>query len=131
MLKRVHRTGRLVAAAALLLAAYGFIGPKLAPEMKAVIDSFADRAKRAAVMQQYGEQGVVPPELTLCEMAKPVVNAVETLEGVLFYTLESRVERCENSPAAAGTVRIFRLGWKNGRIVRFEWLGPKGGKVEY
>jgi hypothetical protein len=52
-------------------------------------------------------------------------------KGVTYYTLESRVEKCEHSPAAVGTVRIFAIGWKNGKIVKFIWGGPKGGKVEY
>jgi hypothetical protein len=45
--------------------------------------------------------------------------------------MEARVEKCESSPAAVGTVRIFVMGWKNGKIAKFVWGGPKGGKVEY
>jgi hypothetical protein len=49
-----------------------------------------------------------------------------------YYTVESRVEKCEeHSAAAVGTVRIFAMGWKGGKIVKFAWGGPKGGKVEY
>ena len=33
--------------------------------------------------------------------------------------------------AAVGTVRIFAIGWKSGKIAKFVWGGPKGGKVEY
>jgi hypothetical protein len=25
----------------------------------------------------------------------------------------------------------FIMGWKGGKIVKFAWGGPKGGKVEY
>jgi len=129
--KRIDRYGKGLLLAVLVAATFGFIGLKLIPEMKAVLDNFADRAKRAATFQQYGQAGVVPPELTLCDMAKPVVAKTEEKEGITYYTLESRVEKCENSPTAAGTVRIFTLGWKNGKIVAFAWEGPKGGKVEY
>ncbi len=131
MPKRSSRISRSLLLAVLLTATFGFISPKLIPEMKAVIDSFADRTKRAAVFQQYGEAGVVPPELSICDMAKPVVAKTEERDGIAYYTLESRVDKCENSPAAAGTVRIFTMGWKNGKIVKFAWEGPKGGKVEY
>jgi hypothetical protein len=41
------------------------------------------------------------------------------------------VEKCERSEAAVGTVRIFVMGWKGGKIVKFAWGGPKSGKVEY
>jgi hypothetical protein len=132
MRKRLHGKGRFILLALLLPAMLGFFGPKLIPEMKEVVDNFADRAKLAAVLQKYGEPGVVPPELTICEMAKPVVSKSEEKDGVTYYTLESRVEECDqHSETAVGTVRIFAMGWKGGKIVKFAWGGPKGGKVEY
>lgn len=106
-------------------------GPGVIPEMKDVIDNFMDRAKRTTVLNKYGAAGVVPQELTICDMAKPVISKTEVKEGVTYYTLESRVEKCEHSPAAEGTVRIFAIGWKDGKIAKFVWGGPKGGKVEY
>jgi hypothetical protein len=131
MLKLLHGKGRYILLALLLPATFGFFGPKVIPEMKEVIDNFQDRTKLAAMLQKYGEPGVVPRELTLCDMAKPVVSKAEEKEGVTYYTLESRVDKCQDSPAATGTVRIFAMGWKNGKIVKFAWGGPKGGKVEY
>jgi hypothetical protein len=113
---------RFLLLALVLPALLGFFGAKVIPEMKEVIDNFTDRAKLTAVIQKYGEPGVVPPELTVCDMVK---------DGVTYYTLESRVDKCQDSPAAVGTVRIFAMGWKGGKIVKFVWGGPKGGKVEY
>lgn len=101
------------------------------PEMKELLDQFSDRGKRVTVLQKYGEPGVVPVELTQCDMSKPIVTKTEEKNGIVYFTLESRVEKCEHSEAAAGTVRIFVMGWKNQRIVNFNWGGPKGGKVEY
>lgn len=115
----------------LALGTIGFFGPKLIPEMNELLDAFSNRAQRAAVLQKYGEPGVVPQELTMCDMAKPVVTKSEEKDGITYFTLESRVEKCEHSEAAAGTVRIFVLGWKGSKIVNFAWGGPKGGKVEY
>ena len=109
----------------------GFFGPKVSPEMKEVIDRFVDRSQREMVLQKYAVPGVVPKELTQCDMTKPIVSKTEEKEGITYYTLESRVEKCEHSPAAAGTVRIFQMGWKDRKIVKFSWGGPKGGKVEY
>lgn len=112
-------------------ATLGCPGPSVLPEMKDVIENFTDRAKLETVLKKYGAAGVVPEELTLCDMAKPVISKTEEKEGVTYYTLESRVEKCEPSPAAVGTVRIFAVGWKSGKIAKFVWGGPKGGKVEY
>lgn len=132
MLKLLHGKGRYLLLTLLLPATFGFFGPKVIPEMKEVIDNFPDRAKLATVLQKYGEPGVVPPELTLCDMAKPVVSKAEEKDGITYYTVESRVEKCEqHSEAAVGTVRIFAMGWRGGKIVKFAWGGPKGGKVEY
>lgn len=115
----------------LLIGIFGCSGIKDVPEMKEVIDQFTDLSKRAAVLQKYGVPGVVPHELTLCAMTKPVVTKTEEKEGIVYYTLESTIEKCEYSPKSVGTVRIFTMGWKNQRIVSFVWGGPKGGKVEY
>ncbi len=131
MLKQLQGKGRFILLAVLLPALLGFFGAKVIPEMKEVIDNFTDRTKLAEVLKKYGEPGVVPQELTVCDMAKPVVSKSEEKEGVTFYTLESRVDKCQESPAAVGTVRIFAMGWKGGKIVKFVWGGPKGGKVEY
>jgi len=117
----------------LLLAAgtLGFFGIKVSPEMKEVINKFTNHAQREAVLQKYAEPGVVPKELTLCDMTKPIVTKSTEKEGIAYYTLESRVEKCEHSQSATGTVRIFEMAWKNRKIVKFTWGGPKGGKVEY
>jgi hypothetical protein len=115
----------------LLLGTVGILGAKVIPEMNQLIDVFSDRSQRAAVLQKCGEPGVVPHELTICDMDKPVVTKSEEKDGITYFTLESRVEKCELSETAAGTVRIFVMGWKDGKIVSFAWGGPKGGHVEY
>ncbi len=109
----------------------GFFGIKISPEMKEVINNFPNRAQREVVLQKFAEPGVVPKELTMCDMTKPVVTKSTEKEGITYYTMESRVEKCEHSQTATGTVRIFEMGWKNRKIVKFAWGGPKGGKVEY
>ena len=132
MAKHRYSEACLVLMAFLLVGILGCSGPSVIPEMKDVIDNFTDRTKLAATLQKYSEPGVVPQELTLCDMAKPVLSKAEEKEGITYYTLESRVEKCDqHSEAAVGTVRIFAMGWQSGKIAKFVWGGPKGGKVEY
>ncbi|MBM4272396.1 MAG: hypothetical protein FJ139_09640 [Deltaproteobacteria bacterium] len=131
MAKFLGRKGKILLLLLLASGTLGFFGGKVSPEMKEVIKHFSNRAQLETVLQKYGEPGVVPKELTVCDMAKPVISKSEEKGGITYYTLESRVEKCEQSPAAVGTVRIFQMGWKNGKIVEFRWGGPKGGKVEY
>ncbi len=132
---RRGKAGRALAVLAALLLA-GALGcskgaPKVIPEMSDLIDNFTDKAHREAALDKYGAHGAVPEELSACDMTKPIISKSEEKEGVSYYTLESRVEKCEHSPTAVGTTRIFTLGWKDGKIVKFEWEGPKSGKVEY
>jgi hypothetical protein len=125
-------TAALVLASFLMAGILGCPGPSVIPEMKDVIDNFTDRAKRETVLNKYGAPGVVPHELTICDMSKPVISKTEVKEGVTYYTLESRVDKCDqHSEAAVGTVRIFAMGWKDGKVAKFVWGGPKSGKVEY
>jgi hypothetical protein len=131
MRKFFGRKGKILLLLLLASGTLGFFGVKVSPEMKEVIKHFSNRAQLEAILQKYGEPGVVPKELTVCDMAKPVISKSEVKEGITYYTLESMVEKCEQSPAAVGTVRIFQMGWKGGKIVEFIWGGPKGGKVEY
>lgn len=131
MRKHWFNAAGLVLVTLFLVGTLGCSRSSVIPEMKDVIDNFTDRAKRETVLNKYGSREVVPQELTLCDMTKPVISKTEVKEGVTYYTLESRVEKCEHSPAAVGTVRIFAIGWKDGKIAKFVWGGPKSGKVEY
>ena len=131
MAKTFEGKGKFLLLLLLASGTLGFFGIKVSPEMKEVINHFSNRAQLETILQKYGEPGVVPKELTICDMAKPVISKSEEKEGITYYTLESRVEKCEQSPAAVSTVRIFQMGWKNRKIVKFIWGGPKGGKVEY
>jgi len=124
----------LAVLAALVLAGVcgcsGKPGP-IVPGLQDLIDNFTDKAHREATLDKYGAHGAVPDELSACDMSRPVITRNEEKDGIAYYTLESRVEKCEHSPTAVGTTRIFTIGWKDGKIAKFEWEGPKGGKVEY
>lgn len=105
---------------------------RVSSEMKEVINNFETPDKRIPVLSKYDSTGIVPDEINLCtKFAKPVVAESEKKDGIRYYTLEAMVEACEHSPAAVGTVRVFTVGWKDGKIVAFQWGGPKSGRVEY
>jgi len=104
---------------------------KVIPEMKELIDKFPNCVQRTSVLEKYSEPGVMPVELRQCDMTKPIIKKVEVRDGITYYSLESRVEKCLQSEAAAGTVRLFDIGWQDQKIVKFAWGGFKSGKVEY
>jgi len=122
---------RMTAVTAIFLFLFACAKSDVVPQMQEVLQAFGKADQLAVLINKYGNPGIVPPELYACTMTKPNITKIEKSGDRLVYTMESRVDKCEASPTAVGTVRIFSMGWENGRIVSFAWGGPKGGKVEY
>ena len=102
------------------------------PEMKEFMGAFGSEEKMDAVVKKYSAKPeIVPEALQTCNLAKPNITKTEKKDGMTLYTAEAVVEKCEKSETAVGTIRVFKIGWEKGKIVSFEWLGPKSGKVEY
>ncbi len=101
------------------------------PEMKEFVNSFGSQEKLTAVIEKYGTPKVVPEAMQACDLEKPIITKTEKKDGTFFYTAEATVAKCERSENAVGTTRVFTMGWKDGKIVSFEWKGPKSGNVEY
>lgn len=102
------------------------------PEMKEFMAAFGSKEKVQEVVKKYASSAeIVPEALQTCNLGKPNITKTEKRDGRIIYTAEAKVETCEKSETAVGTIRIFDIGWENGKIVSFEWHGPKGGKVEY
>ena len=102
------------------------------PEMKEFMAAFGSSEKMTACLDKYAaNKEVVPKALATCNLGKPNITETQKKDGMIVYTVESVVEKCERSETAVGTVRVFDISWKNGKIVKFAWKGPKSGKVEY
>ena len=101
-------------------------------EMKEFMAAFGSKDKMTEVVTKYSAKPeIIPEAIQTCNLAKPNITKTEKKDGKIIYTAEALVEKCERSETAVGTIRIFEIGWENGKIVSFEWHGPKGGKVEY
>jgi hypothetical protein len=102
------------------------------PEMKEFMGALNSKEKIAMVVNKYSSApGIVPEALQTCNLGASKITNTDKKNGTILYTAEVMVESCEKSETAAGTVRTFDVGWKDGKIVSFEWKGPKSGKVEY
>lgn len=123
---------KFLAAAAVLIFIAGCGKPGVIPEMKEFMAAFGSADKMQEVVKKYSAKPEIVPEvLQTCNLGKPNITKTEKKDGKIVYTAESVVEKCEKSETAVGTIRIFEIGWENGKIISFEWHGPKGGKVEY
>ena len=106
--------------------------PGVIPEMQEFMDAFGSKEKMTVVANKYSAKPeIVPEALETCNLAKPNITKTEKKDGKIIYSAEALVEKCERSVTAVGTIRMFEIGWENGKIVSFEWHGPKSGKVEY
>ncbi len=104
----------------------------VAPEMKEFMGALSSQEKIATVVNKYSSApGVVPESLQACNLGASKITNTDKKGGTVLYTAEVTVESCEKSETATGTVRTFDIGWKDGKIVSFDWKGPKSGKVEY
>lgn len=119
-----------IVAVILFASACGKVG--VIPEMKEFIDAFGAKVKMDEVVKKYATKtDIVPEAIQNCNLGKPNITKTEKKNDRILYTAEAVVNKCEKSETAVGTIRIFQIGWEKGKIVSFDWLGPKGGKVEY
>ena len=107
-------------------------GTSVLPEMKEFMGAFGAKEKVAAVVEKYAAAPeIVPEAIQTCNLGKPKITKTEKKDGMVLYTVEAEVQECDESETAVGTVRVFDIAWKDGKIVSFQWQGPKSGKVEY
>lgn len=112
-----------------LLAGCG--GPDV-PEMKEFMNALGSPDQVAAIVEKYAANPeIVPEALSTCNLGRPNITNTETHGDEVVFTVEAVVEKCDQSETAVGTIRVFNMGWKSGKIVSFEWQGPKSGNVEY
>ena len=108
-------------------------GGSVTPEMEEFLGAFGSQEQLTSVIEKYAASPeIVPEALNACNLGKPLITNTEHKDdGTVVYSAEAKVEKCEKSENAVGTIRIFDIGWKDGKIVSFEWQGPKSGNVEY
>ncbi len=114
----------------LLLAGCGTPDPDV-PEMNEFMKAVNSPKELTAAIAKFSTGDIVPAALTHCKLGHQKILHTEERDGSIFYTVEATVEKCDKSESAVGTIRVFDLGWKNGKIVDFNWHGPKSGQVEY
>lgn len=100
-------------------------GDSISPEMQEFLDAFGSKEKLARVVDKYGKEGVVPIQISKCLLEHPEIKESMKKDGIQYYRVAARVTNCDCEAKAVGTVRIFTLGWKDGKIVSFEWQGTE------
>lgn len=109
-----------------------FFGPKyglqedIIPEMRECMRAHDSKEAYAKVLEKYCDPGIIRRAMGLLVIKEPYVTQVEKDGPVITYTVRGRtVETSSEIPA--DTVQMYKVGWKSGRVVSLEFLGPAGG----
>jgi hypothetical protein len=106
-----------------------FFGPKprpqeeIIPEMRECMQSHDSQEKYARILEKYCDPGIIRRAMGLLVIREPSVTTVERDGPVITYTVQGRTVGT-SSEIPADTVQIYRVGWKGGRIISLEFLGP-------
>lgn len=110
-----------------------FFGPKpraqeeIIPEMRECMQSHDSKEKYAGVIAKYADPGLIRRAMGLLVIKEPSVIGVERDGAAITYTVQGRTVGT-SSEIPADTVQVYRVGWKGGRIISLEFLGPAATK---
>ena len=106
-----------------------FFGPKprpqeeIIPEMRECMQSHDSQEKYARVIEKYADPGIIRRAMGLLVIKEPEVIGVERDGAVITYTVQGPTVGT-SSEIPADTLQVYRVGWKGGRIISLEFLGP-------
>ena len=106
-----------------------FFGPKprpqedIIPEMRECMQSHDSQENYARVLKKYSDPGIMRRAMGLLVIKEPSVTRVERDGPVITYTVQGRTVGT-SSEIPSDAVQVYRVGWKGGRIVSLEFLGP-------
>ena len=107
-----------------------FFGPKLRPqediipEMLECMRSHDSREKYAMVLEKYCDPGIIRRAMGLLVIKNPSVTKVEKDGSIITYTVQGRHGRHLQRDTRRTPLQVYRVGWKGGRIISLEFLGP-------
>ena len=93
-------------------------GTSVLPEMQDFMGAFGSKEAVAAAVEKYaGSPKIVPDALKICELGKPIITSTEEKDRKIYcYSAEAKVESCETSETAIGTIRLLILPGKMARL---------------
>jgi hypothetical protein len=107
-----------------------FYGPKprvhqeIIPQMRECMRAHGSPAEYEAVLKKYCAPGIIRQAMGLLVIKEPYVVNTEKKGPVITYTVEGRTV-ATSSEIPSDVVQVYRVSWKDGRVVSLEFLGPK------
>jgi hypothetical protein len=97
---------------------------EIIPQMRECMRSHGSPAQYEAVLKKYCDPGIIRQAMGLLVIKEPYVVNTETNGPVTTYTVEGRTVGT-SSEIPSDTVQVYRVSWRNAKIVSLEFLGPK------
>jgi hypothetical protein len=99
---------------------------EILPQMRECMRSHGSPAEYEAVLRKYCDPGIIRQAMGLLVIKEPYVVHTETNGPVTIYTVEGRTVGT-SSEISSDVIQVYRVSWRNAKIVSLEFLGPKKG----
>ena len=97
---------------------------EIIPQMRECMRSHGSPAEYEAVLKKYCDPGIIRQAMGLLVIKEPYVVHTETNGPVTTYTVEGRTVGT-SSEIPSDVVQVYRVSWRNAKIVSLEFMGPK------
>lgn len=97
---------------------------EILPQMRECMRSHGSPAEYEAVLKKYCDPGIIRQAMGLLVIKEPYVVNTETNGPVTTYTVEGRTVGT-SSEIPSDVVQVYRVSWRNAKIISIEFLGPK------
>jgi hypothetical protein len=97
---------------------------EIIPQMRECMRSHGSPAEYEAVLKKYCEPGIIRQAMGLLIIKDPYVVKTEMNGPVVTYTVEGRTVGT-SSEIPSDVVQVYRVSWRNSKVVSLEFLGPK------
>ncbi|MFO7707336.1 MAG: hypothetical protein R6V84_04120 [Desulfobacterales bacterium] len=97
---------------------------EIIPQMRECMRAHGSPAEYEAALKKYCDPGIIRQAMGLLVIKDPYVVQTETKGPVVTYTVEGRTVGT-SSEIPSDVVQVYRVSWRNAKVVSLEFLGPK------
>jgi len=94
------------------------------PQMSECMRAHSSPAEYEAVLKKYCDSGIIRQAMGLLVIKEPHIVNTEKRGPVITYTVEGRTVGT-STEIPSDVVQVYRVSWKDGRVVSLKFLGPK------
>ena len=97
---------------------------EIIPQMRECMRAHGLQAEYEAVLKKYCDPGIIRQAMGLLVIKDPYVVKTEKKGPVITYTVEGRTVGT-SSEIPSDVIQVYRVSWRDARVVALEFLGPK------